>query len=238
MLPGMSPKKKPARLPPIPKHRPSTRRAPDEAAASCLLDGGTQLAPAPDLSHISPGLRALAVPIGDLYFHPRNPRKHSEKNIAAIRGSLRQNGQYRPAVASTRTGKLVIVVGNGMLAAALAEGWTHLAVEPKDLTEARENELAVTDNQTAALAEWDQEILAAVMRDVDTANDPDLDRMLAELAEEEKLIPKDQSQSAPDQSNELQDDWRVIIDCADETGQLALIERLTGEGLTCRALTS
>ncbi len=165
---------------PNPRHRKAQRA--QEAAA--------EPAP-PDLSHITPGLRHLARPIALLQFHGRNPRKHSEANVEAIRASLRQNGQYRPAIASDRTGELVVVVGNGMLAAALAEGWTHLAVEVKTLSEARENQLAITDNQTAALAEWDRVNLAELLKDLDTGNDPELDRMMADLAADEKLIPPD-----------------------------------------------
>ena len=143
----------------------------------------------PDLSRITPGLRCLAVPIGDLSFHPKNPRAHSESNISAIRSSLRVNGQYQPLVASTRTGQLVVVVGNGRLAAAVAEGWTHIAVEPKQMSEARENQLIVMDNRSAETAGWNDEALLAALRDVDTACDADMDACLAGLAEARKLLP-------------------------------------------------
>jgi hypothetical protein len=179
------------KLTPIP--RPASGKPRQSAAKRTTLQQTTASSsePAgPDLSRF-PALNARLVPIADLLFHPRNPRKHNEKNIAVIRASLRLHGQYRPAVVSERTGQMVVVVGNGMLQAALAEGWTHLVAEPMKMTEARENELAITDNETAALAEWDREVLAAVMRDVDTGNDEALDKMLAELAEEEKIIPQD-----------------------------------------------
>jgi hypothetical protein len=180
-------KKKP-NLTPLPKPTKNKTKAGSASVASATAP------PAPDLSHIAPGLRHLAVPIGDLHFHPTNPRKHGEANIAGIRASLRQNGQYRPAIASTRTGQLVVVVGNGMLAAALAEGYTHLAVEPMKLTEAKENQIAIVDNETAMTAEWDDANLKELLADVDTGNDEDLDRMLSELAADEGLVPPDDDQ--------------------------------------------
>lgn len=191
----------------------------------------------PDLSHITPGLRPLARPIGELQFHPKNPRKHSEKNLASIRASLRQNGQLFSLLASDRTGMLVVIAGNGRLAAALAEGWTHLAVEVRsDFSQAKENQIAIADNRSAEEADWDGANLAEMLRDLDTGNDPDLDRMMCELAEAEKLIPADGDDS-PGEEEEPPAKFEIIIECEGEEQQRELFERLTGEGLKCRVLS-
>lgn len=60
----------------------------------------------PDLTHISPGLRHLAVPVDSLSEDPSNARVHSTRNIDVIMGSLRKFGQVKPIVTDeTRRGR-------------------------------------------------------------------------------------------------------------------------------------
>ncbi|MDE2097146.1 MAG: ParB N-terminal domain-containing protein [Patescibacteria group bacterium] len=143
---------------------------------------------APDLSHIVEPLRPLAVRCDTLTFHPKNPRKHSEGHVADIAASLRVNGQVKNIVASVRTGSPVVVCGNGTLRAALSLGWEWIACSMRQMSEARENELIVIDNVTGADPDWDDALLGEMLKDVDTANDPELDAMLAELAKEQELF--------------------------------------------------
>jgi hypothetical protein len=82
--------------------------------------------PAPDLSHIAEQLRPLAVPCSELTADPANARRHPGPNLAALTGSLRAYGQRKPVVVNRRTG--TVEAGNGTLQAALALGWSHLAV--------------------------------------------------------------------------------------------------------------
>lgn len=157
---------------------------------------------APDLSRIASGLRPLAVPIGELQFHPKNPRRHSEQHIEAFRARLQQFGQYRPAIISRRTGQAVVIAGNGMLAAALAEGWTHLAAEPMDLTADEEDFLAIADNETEELGEPDAVNLRAILDRLKTAPLKINDRckaMLEKLRAEKAPKPPAEKKDQPDQ---------------------------------------
>jgi ParB-like chromosome segregation protein Spo0J len=215
------------KLPPIPKPRKGRATAASAQAPAPVPNAAPTLA---DLSH---GLTCGIVSIADLHFHPKNPRKHSEKNIAGIRASLRVNGQYRRLIASDRTGKLVVVVGNGLLAAALAEGWKFLDVGWKRMSAGEENQRLVTDNETALLAEWDNDVLKAAYRDLDTGNDEDLDAMLAELATDLKLVPADDPPG--DQPPKPPSEWDVVVECPSEDRQKELIEQLGGEGWKCQA---
>ena len=124
---------------------------------------------------IHPDLRQLAQPIGELTPHPRNARRHSARNIAAITESLREHGQVRAAVVTTKPLALAgrarapagtVLIGNGMLQAALDLGWSHLACIPfaGSATEARK--LALRDNRTAELGEWEPEALGADLGDL------------------------------------------------------------------------
>lgn len=114
--------------------------------------------PEPDLAHIAPGLRPLAVPLSDLTPDPANVRRHGERNIAAIRSSLKRFGQQKPIVA-TEAG--VVMAGNGFLEAARGLGWTHAAVVRTSLSGAELTAFAIADNRTAELAKWDDDALLA-----------------------------------------------------------------------------
>lgn len=92
--------------------------------------------------HIVPSLRILARPIEGLQQGPANVRVHSEKNPGAIRASLRRFGQQK-AIVVDKDG--VVVAGNGTLDAAIAEGWTFIAVAVTELTGLEAIAFAITD---------------------------------------------------------------------------------------------
>ena len=104
-------------------------------------------------------LKIERLPIDGLLFDPSNARTHSDVNIAAIAGSLRQFGQRKPIVV---TAENVIVAGNGTVEAALSIGLTDVDVVrvPKDWTADQVKAFALADNRTAELAEWNSEELA------------------------------------------------------------------------------
>jgi site-specific DNA-methyltransferase (adenine-specific) len=96
--------------------------------------------------------------IADLVSDPNNARKHDDKNLEAIKGSLTQFGQRKPIVIGAEN---VVVAGNGTLAAAKALGWTQIDVVrvPEDWTPDQAKAFALADNRTAELASWDEEVL-------------------------------------------------------------------------------
>src|SRR5689334_22522033 len=65
---------------------PSSQTVRPLRSSSCK-DTRLQTAP-PLLDHIAPPLRHLAVAIDTLNLDPANARRHDEKNLAAIQGSL------------------------------------------------------------------------------------------------------------------------------------------------------
>lgn len=104
--------------------------------------------------------------LDELTLDPTNARKHSEANIAAIQASLSMFGQRRAAV--IRDSGLVLA-GNGMVEAAIRLGWDKIAVTvvPDDWTETEARAFALADNRTAELAEWDQDVLAQHLVELD-----------------------------------------------------------------------
>jgi ParB-like chromosome segregation protein Spo0J len=146
-----------------------------------------------DLSHIVDALRPLAVPISGLISDPANARKHPEKNLDAIKASLRVYGQLKPIVVNQKT--KVVEAGNGTLEAAKALGWTHLAAVPVEDDPATAAGFAIADNRTAELAEWDNDALAGLLRSLET-EDADLAAMLHGLADDVGLAIRDEVPAA------------------------------------------
>ena len=167
--------------------------------------------------------------VAELTPDPNNARTHDAANLAAIEASLRANGQYRPAIVNlTEDGQKIVVVGNGMLAAAQKIGWEWLECRTCRLSPAQQRAISVADNRTAELADWDMEVLESLlepMRD-DT---PDL----ADALLFEKLLPAakpdtdEGAEPQTDRAEELQAEWKT------EVGQLW---EIVGENQTHRLL--
>ncbi len=183
---------------------------------------------APDLSHISAGLRALAVPVGELQFLLDNPRQHGEEDLEATQASLEEYGQVEPLVVNRRPQPPVVLNGNGRLQGALALGWTHVAVSYVDLDEERANALAVILNRTGQLAGWNKENLAKALRKINTGNRPALDSLVSKLAEAKKLIPRDNA-SGGRKSPEPEPAQPALITCPSCGHQFDGTIKITGE---------
>jgi ParB-like chromosome segregation protein Spo0J len=98
------------------------------------------------------------VAISALTPDPRNARKHDQRNIAAIAASLREFGQRKPIVV---THEGTVIAGNGTLEAAKELGWETISIAraPQEWDDNTVRAYALADNQSAALAEWDDSIL-------------------------------------------------------------------------------
>lgn len=192
----------------------------------------------PDLSHIIPGLRSLAVPIAELVPDPTNPVRHNEKNLAAIRGSLAKFGQRLPVV--VRSEGMIVEKGNGVVEAARQLGWTHIARVLVDDDNVTATSFAIADNRCSDLHRWDEDVMEQLIRDVDSGNE-DLQQMYADLAKDLGIAIVEagaagESDETPPEPAELPDKYQIIVTCKDESMQAELLERLSKEGLECRAL--
>lgn len=91
-------------------------------------------------------------PVDSLTVDPKNVRRHSERNIAAIASSLKRFGQQKPIIV---TADNRIVAGNGTHAAAVLLEWSTLDCVVTTLEPDAARAFAIADNRTAELAEWD-----------------------------------------------------------------------------------
>jgi hypothetical protein len=125
---------------------------------------------------IAEPLLPLAAPIDNLTNDPDNANRG---DVAAIRKSLNVFGQRKPVVVR-RTGADahgrptgIVIAGNHTLAAATELGWDHVAAVFIDDDANTAKAYALADNRTGELASWDNEQLAATLRELG-ADDFDL----------------------------------------------------------------
>lgn len=141
--------------------------------------------------------------IKDLKPDKKNARKHNPRNIGMIEKSLQEVGAARSIVIDEEGN---ILAGNGTVEAAGnagitkvkvvdADGETIVAVRRKGLTAKQKKRLAVADNRTAELAEWDVGVLAELAEEdvLDGLfSENELDDLLEELKPKAGKIDDDE----------------------------------------------
>ncbi len=172
------------------------------------------------------------VPTARLKSDPKNVRKHSRRNLDAIRSSYEQFGQMRPLVVD-RDG-VTVIAGNGQLEVARELKIEKLSVVQVDhLTPEQVRAFAVADNRTGELAEWDTDALlsslASFTGDLKLAAGF-LDSEIARLAP--LLIKQDETPEIPKKSiSKLGDVWQLgqhRLMCGDSTDEKS-VRKLAGD---------
>jgi DNA modification methylase len=99
--------------------------------------------------------------ISDLIPDPNNARKHDQKNLDAIKGSLAKFGQQKPIVIDKNN---IVIAGNGTLQSARALGWTDIDCVVTTLEGFNAAAFGLADNRTSELAEWDTDVLSESLK--------------------------------------------------------------------------
>lgn len=181
---------------------------------------------------IAVALQNLAVPLDSLVMDPANARKHGEENLAAIRASLEKFGQVKPIVVAEEDRQ--IIAGNGTFEVATRLGWTEIAAVILPLSKIEAAQLAIADNRSAELAEWDEtNLLAAIemiqQADADFAEDLLLCDLLPSAAEK-------QARGEPEEVT-VPEVYGLNIIAIDEAQQRDLYAEFTNRGLTVKLVT-
>lgn len=138
----------------------SARKPPSAAAVSRVVGADPYAAPADaDLWYILPELRQFAVRADSLNRDAKNLKKHGDKDLPVIQGSLEAWKIYSALIVQKSTRN--IVKGNGTHESAMRAGYEYVPVFFYDLTDAQAKALAFSDNATSTVAAWD----VALMRD-------------------------------------------------------------------------
>jgi site-specific DNA-methyltransferase (adenine-specific) len=169
--------------------------------------------------------------IDDLSLDPGNARRHDDKNLKAIAGSLTQFGQLKPIVIWKNT----VVAGNGTLVSARSLGWTEIDVVriPDEWDADRVQAFALADNRTAELALWDEQVLAAQLIQLGDAG-WDVAEFGFEALEPEPDVTDDEIPELPDDYvpvAKLGDVWQLgrhRLMCGDSTDSATVATLMQG----------
>jgi len=179
-------------------------------------------------------------PIEKLVPYTRNPRTHSEAQIAQIAASIVEFGFNCPILVDTDSG---IVAGHGRLAAAKKLKLEQVPVIVLDhLTPAQRRAYLLADNKLAELAGWDEDLLRLELQALERAgfdldvvgfSDEELAELLAEPASEVPpgLTDEDAAPELREQPVSRTDDLWVVgrhcVMCGDAT-RVEHVQRLMG----------
>jgi hypothetical protein len=179
----------------------------------------------------------VRVRAGDLVPHELNPRTHPEAQRAALRALYDEVGFARSLLAyELPDGRLKLI--DGHLRRDLDPDM-EVDVEVLDVSDAEARALLLSIDPLAQLADHDRAALDR-LRELTTTSSDALANLWASIARsgaeaEESLArartPRQREQTIPEQ-------YLILVECADEPTQIALLERFQSEGLACRALLS
>lgn len=179
----------------------------------------------------SPTLRLEYLDPSDLQANPLNYRRHPAKQVDALRDVIGEVGWAGALLFNERTKRLI----DGHARKDLFGG-QKVPVLIGDWSEEQEKKILATLDPLAALANTNKDALDALLREVQTGSEG-LAGMLTELARENGIVPSVDQETAPDTSSpEIKERFDVLVECDSEEAQVALLERLTVEGLKCRSL--
>jgi ParB-like chromosome segregation protein Spo0J len=173
-------------------------------------------------------------PLGELIPYARNPRTHSDAQVAQIAASIREFGWTNPVLVDGENG---IIAGHGRVLAARKLGLQRVPViELAHMSEAQRRAYVLADNQLALNAGWDQELLRLELADLSELGfdlgligfgEGELERLLA--GGKEGLIEDDEAPVLPDEAVTQPGDMWILGEhrllCGDAT-VLADVERV------------
>jgi len=106
-------------------------------------------------------------PVERLVPYARNPRTHSPAQVGQIAGSIAQFGFNNPVLVDSAAG---VIAGHGRLLAAQKLGMAELPVIVLDhLDETARRAFLIADNRLSELAGWDDQLLAAELKELGDA---------------------------------------------------------------------
>ena len=177
----------------------------------------------------------------DLRPHPRNPRTHSPAQRAALNAILAEVGLARSVLAYVAdadkplgdAAPLTLIDGHLRQEELRA---AEVDVEILDVTDAEAEKLLLTLDPLAMLADYDRRALDELRERVRTESN-DLAALWVSIAEQDAAV-LDELRRRDGPGQELPQEFFVLVRCADEKEQVALLKRFRKEGLRCEAKLS
>lgn len=165
----------------------------------------------------------ITLKIKDIIPYEKNPRKN-DNAVPDVAESIKEVGYITPIVVDENN---VILCGHTRLKALKKNGEKEVdgVLRVSGLTEEQKRKYRLLDNKTNEKAEWDFDLLAEEIADLDFSGF-DLDWRIPET--EEKKERKDA---------ELKEIISVVIDCESEFEAENIFEKLTEKGYKCHIST-
>lgn len=170
------------------------------------------------------------VSIEALIPYARNSRTHSDAQVAQIAASIKEFGFTNPVLIDEDGG---IIAGHGRTMAARKLGLDEVpCLRLAHLTEAQKKAYIIADNKLALNAGWDDEMLKIEIKEL---GDLDFDLSLLGFDEIELAKLFDENEEEKDLKEESYSEvFNIIVECANESEQEKIFNRLNTEGYKCR----
>lgn len=133
-----------------------------------------------------------------------NARIHTKRNLDTLKQSLQSFDQYKPLI--IQKSSMRIIAGNGTYAAAVSLGWDKIYCNIVDVDDQKAEAMAIADNRTGLLSQWDEKQLTESLKSLQTSgdlnltgfDDLELDKMLSfqDGSMFEKIIPDKKPEKA------------------------------------------
>ena len=173
-------------------------------------------------------LKIEYLPVEDLKAYEKNTRKHEKYDISQIAQSIAKYG-FNDAVGIWGQDN-IIVEGHGRVMAAKKLGLKEVpCVRLDHLNDEERREYGIMHNKSAELSEWDLELLAEELSDLDFS-DFDIDWNLPAIEDEEPEIIEDEAVEPPAEPKSKLGDLYLLGEhrllCGDST-DVEAVKRLT-----------
>jgi hypothetical protein len=183
------------------------------------------------------------VDIVDVIPNPRNPNKHTDKQIDILARVIKAQGWRTPITVSTRSG--FIVRGHGRLMAVQSLGAQFVPVDYQDYeNEAQEWADMIADNRVAELSDTDEDMLKDLLQEI-KAGALDIDLDLTGYTDEEinNLFKTDEQKQEDELAERLGGDYNytesygVIIMCDNESHQQEVYNKMIAQGYKVKVVS-
>lgn len=169
------------------------------------------------------------VSIETLIPDPANIRKHDEKNIQSIMGSLARFGQQKNIVVDKNN---IVRAGNGTIEAAKRLGWKEIQIFRTELEGAELIAFCIADNRTTDLSEFDVEGLKLQLDSLQ-ADGINLDEIGFDMDDLDALFGKEEPEPEEKEVELPEQKFEVLITLKNEMEQKFIFDELTERKISC-----
>jgi hypothetical protein len=175
----------------------------------------------------------IRVRAGDLVAHELNPRRHSREQREALQDLYEEIGFARSVLAyRLPDGRLKLI--DGHLRQSIDPNM-EIEVEVLDVSGEEARKLLLSIDPLAQLADYDERCLEELKEMTQSASNT-LNALWANIRKRDAEVIKEVGQRVDRNLKSITPSYLVLIECATEPDQRALLDRFTREGLKCKAL--